>query len=82
MSNRLGARKRRLTEGQLAVVGQSMGRVTRVEDYIERMIGELNGCNVFIDNDSLAEMRRLLDGMHGDLAAQVMGHIDEIEASK
>ncbi len=69
----------RLTEGQLATVGESMARVSRAERFLETTIGTLHGCNVSVDDDSLKHIRFYLDKMHGELSKKVMSHIDAIE---
>ncbi len=68
-----------LTEGQLATVAESMARVSRAERYLENTIGTLHGCKVFVDDDSLDNLRFHLDKMHGKLSARVLKHIDAIQ---
>ncbi len=69
----------RLTEGQLATVGESMARVSRAERFLETTIGTLHGCNVSVDDDSLKHIRFYLDKLHGNMAQRVTEHLDAIE---
>ncbi len=68
-----------LTEGQIAAIAQSMARVTKAERYIEHTIGELRGCRVTVDSDSLEAIRFHLDKLHGGMSGELLKHINAVQ---
>lgn len=68
-----------LEEGRFSTVSDAMTLVGRASRHLDRTLGNLQNCQISIDDDSFKHVQFYLDKIHADLSKKVLAHVEGAE---